>query len=97
MTKNIWMPIYWGDYTKDTAGLSLQEHGAYIMLIKEYWNNGGPISDNKTRIYRSSGSQSRSEKASINFILETYFLHQNELSSLFYHYQKILPSIFYLF
>lgn len=74
---NIWTPIYWSDWMKDTAMCSLQEHGAYFMLLKEYWNNGGAITDDKTRIYRSCGAQTRSEKESINYILETYFLHEN--------------------
>lgn len=62
---------------KETARLSLQEQGAYFMIMKEYWNNGGPIEDDKTRIYRSCGAQSRSEKESVNLILGTYFLHEN--------------------
>jgi len=74
---SIWMPITWNDWMKDTSMLSLQEQGAYFMIVKEYWNNQGAISDDKTRIYRSCGAQTRSEKESINFILKTYFLHQN--------------------
>lgn len=73
----IWMPLYWSDWMRDTARLSLQEQGAYFMLLKEYWNNGGPLTNDKTRIYRATGAQSRSEKESVNLILETYFLHEN--------------------
>lgn len=80
--KSIWMPIYWADWMKDTSRLSLQEQGAYFMLLKEYWNNGGALPDDKTRLYRSCGAQSRSEKESINTILEAYFLHEN---GVYYH------------
>lgn len=44
-----WMPLFWGDYLKDTMHLSAEEHGAYLLLIAYYWQNGGPIdSDKKT-------------------------------------------------
>jgi len=74
---DIWMPIYWPDWVRDTAQLSLQEQGAYLILTKEYWNKQGKLCDDKTRLYRSCGAQSRSEKESVNFILDTYFLHEN--------------------
>ena len=74
---DIWMPIYWPDWVRDTAQLSLQEQGAYLMLTKEYWNKRSELCDDKTRLYRSCGAQSRSEKESVNFILDTYFLHEN--------------------
>jgi uncharacterized protein YdaU (DUF1376 family) len=35
-----WMPIYWGDYFKDTLHLSAEEHGAYFLLMGHYWCNG---------------------------------------------------------
>lgn len=38
-----WMPMYWGDYTKDTADLSALEHGAYLMLIAHYWCKASPL------------------------------------------------------
>lgn len=41
MTKSdVWMPIYCGDYLKDTSDLSLAEHGAYFKLMMAYWQKG---------------------------------------------------------
>ena len=42
---NLWMPMYWGDYLRDTGHLNAQEHGAYLMLIAHYWSNGRPLPD----------------------------------------------------
>lgn len=35
-----WLPLYVGDYLADTGRFTLQEHGAYMLLIMDYWRNG---------------------------------------------------------
>ena len=40
---DIWMPIYLGDYIKDTRHLSLEEHGAYFLILSELWVKDGFI------------------------------------------------------
>lgn len=47
-----WMPIYWGDYHKDTGHLSTLEHGAYFLLIGHYWATGKPLVDNDETLSR---------------------------------------------
>lgn len=42
------MPFYPGDYLADTRRLSLEHHGAYLLLILDYWRNGPPPSDDAT-------------------------------------------------
>lgn len=44
-----WMPMYWGDYLRDTKHLSLEEHGAYLLLIAHYWTHGGLPDDEAGR------------------------------------------------
>ena len=46
-----WMPIYWGDYGRDTAHLNNAGHGAYLMLIKHYWCTG-PLPDDDAVLWR---------------------------------------------
>ena len=43
MSGRKYMPIFWGDYLADTLDLTLEEHGAYCLLIAYYWQSGGPL------------------------------------------------------
>jgi uncharacterized protein YdaU (DUF1376 family) len=42
-----WLPLYVADYRADTTRLSTEQHGAYLLLIMDYWRNGSPPNDDR--------------------------------------------------
>lgn len=60
-----------GDYLKDTAHLSLLEHGVYGRLLDVYYTREGPIPDDQAA--RLIGARSREEKDALTAVLSEFF------------------------
>ncbi len=62
-----WMPLYVADYLRDTRRLTAAEHGAYLLLIMEYWTAGKLPDDDKqlSRIACMSGAEWRKAKPNV--------------------------------
>lgn len=71
MTAHPWMPLYIGDYLADTRRLRAAEHGAYLLLIMEYWQTGS-LPDDDRQLARIATMTDREWKAA-RPIIETLF------------------------
>jgi len=60
-----------GDYLKDTAHLSLLEHGIYTRLLDVYYTREGAIPDDQTA--RLIGARSKEEREALQAVLAEYF------------------------
>jgi len=74
---DLWMPIYIGDYLSATSRLSTEQHGAYLLLIMDYWKNGALPNDDQvlaqiTRMTPPAWGNARS-------ILQAFFSIKNNL------------------
>lgn len=63
----VWMPLFIGAYLADTQRLSTEQHGAYLLLIMDYWMNGAPPDDDAelSQITKLSGAAWKKTKAKI--------------------------------
>lgn len=68
-----WMPIYWGDYAKDTGHLSAAHHGAYLMLIKHYWTQGAPLPTDDAQLWRIACADSMTHWRKIKDVVLAFF------------------------
>lgn len=66
-------PHHIGDYTKDTAHLSMIEDGAYRRLIDLYYLHEQALPAERRQVYRLARATSTAERKAIDTILDEYF------------------------
>lgn len=64
----IFMPLYVGDYDRDTADLSFEEHGFYGAILRALWTRGGYL---KHPASSASSTAQADEKQKLARILRT--------------------------
>lgn len=60
-----------GDYTKDTAHLTLIEHGAYTLLLDRYYSTEKGIPENQA--HRVARARTKEEKEAVDIVLGEFF------------------------
>jgi uncharacterized protein YdaU (DUF1376 family) len=69
-----WYAFYPGDYARDTADLSLMEHGAYRLLLDFYYSTCSFLPDTFPPNYRICKASTDEEKRAVRKILQKYFV-----------------------
>lgn len=64
---------YIGDYGRDTALLSLAEHGAYALLLDHYYASEGPLPLDIEDLYRVARTIRPEEKKAVDRVLAQFF------------------------
>jgi uncharacterized protein YdaU (DUF1376 family) len=81
VSNNLYLPFHPGDYLTDTAHLSAAEHGAYLLLILNYWQRGEPLPADDKKL-RGISRLSPAEWAESRDTLMEFF---TERDGLLYH------------
>jgi len=70
---NIWYAHYPGDYGRDTAHLSLAQHGAYRLLLDHYYSTGTPLPSDAKAAQRICRAFEQSEIEAVAYVLAHFF------------------------
>lgn len=60
-----------GDYAKDTAHLSIMEHGVYTLLLDRYYSTEHGIPEDQA--HRVARARTRDERAAVDAVLSEFF------------------------
>lgn len=65
--------LYPGDYRRDTGRLSLAEHGAYLLLMADYYASEKPLPGDIAALCRIVGAQGSAEQKAVKAVADQYF------------------------
>ena len=78
MKPDEWMPLNVGHYLRDTARLTRDQHGAYLLLLFAYWTNGGAIAADDAQL-AATVKATRAQWRRLRPIIAPYFQEQGGL------------------
>jgi uncharacterized protein YdaU (DUF1376 family) len=70
---NAWYPHYPGDYGRDTADLTLTQHGAYRLLLDHYYSTGMPLPPDLPKLYRICRAFDEEERKAVDLVVSKFF------------------------
>lgn len=59
---------YIGDYGRDTGDLSMLEHGAYRLMLDQFYGSGRPLPANKQALYRILRAESKEDRKAVDAV-----------------------------
>ena len=69
--------LYIGDYQRDTAHLSVTEHGAYLLMLQHYYATERPLPTGKA-LHRMLRAQDRSERDAIDSVVAQFWTETSD-------------------
>jgi len=68
------MPLYSGDYLRDTRHLSPLRHGVYLLLLMHCWDQKGPVPLDEQEAAGVANCRSSDEIEALRYILARFFI-----------------------
>jgi len=72
------LPLYTGDYRRDTQHLSMMEHGAYCLLLMHCWDQRGPLPLDERRVFGICNARSNEEMGAVRHVLTEFFTRMHD-------------------
>jgi uncharacterized protein YdaU (DUF1376 family) len=75
-----YLPLYVGDYLRDTGYLTLEQHGAYVMLLMRLWSAGGSLPADENKLARIAGVTVKKWRGIWSDLSEFFELENDKIS-----------------
>lgn len=72
------MPVYTGDYLRDTQHLSCSEHGIYFKLLMHCWDQRGPAPWDERKLAGIVNARSTDEVEALRRVLAEFFVRMDD-------------------
>ncbi len=73
-----YMPLYTGDYVRDTQHLSCSEHGIYLKLLMHCWDQKGPVPLDERKLCGIVNARSGDEIEALRRVLGEFFVRMED-------------------
>lgn len=65
--------LYPGDYQRDTAALTLAQHGAFLLLLATYYSTEKPIPSDNPTLFRIARAMTSDEQSAVLTVADMFF------------------------
>ena len=72
------MPLYTGDYLRDTRHLTPMRHGVYLLLMMHCWDQKGPLPLDEQECAGIANCRSHDEIDGLRYVLGKYFIKMDD-------------------
>lgn len=72
------LPLYTGDYLRDTRHLSMSEHGAYLLMLTYCWDSKGPLPLDERRLFGLCNARSGDEMEAVRRVRADFFVEMED-------------------
>jgi uncharacterized protein YdaU (DUF1376 family) len=72
------LPLYTGDYLRDTRHLTTEEHGAYVLMLMHCWDQKGPVPLDERKQSGICNARSGGEIESMRRVLSEFFVKMDD-------------------
>lgn len=70
--RDTWMPLDIGAYASDTFSLTTEQHGAYLLLLMDYWKSG-PLLNDDAVLAATTKVSPRQWKSNVGPVVRRFF------------------------